>query len=433
MRPAKYKQVCEKMKTLVNHTVYSEFIYEPSVAYTYSRTKSLRGTVYRIFVNNKDTQLAQYLYLHECGHIIFGHVKNMDLRMDRFLGIKLNIAYKQIAHYFPNYDEYLNVFKTAVFNIVMDFEVNSRLFNSEEWVFMNKRLSVLLGKPNITGMWPQDYGYAPGLTWNEYLTQILLNPKKFMKQFHEYLKQQCGENSPKKGKEEKLTEKQLGKLEEIEKLHGKGTFSNERRKRWSTLDKYVKEQSLDIYSDTTDLFKKIAGVLEYKNQMYCRLDSLYNYNRRKHNTNVLISKQLKEEVLQPRRLFILFDVSGSVDLKLVNGLIRTFKDKSKLYTKTQFVTWNTALVQEWNIKENICCKFGGGTQIASGIAYLNNRYKLGAKDLIFVISDFCDNLFEWQKELKKVKAEKYAINWKSWYMIQNPGFKKIFQYIDERK
>lgn len=433
MQPAKYKEVCGKMENLANHTVYSEFIYEPSVAYTYSRTDSLKGTVYRIFVNSKDRELAEYLYLHECGHIIFGHAKDMELRMDRFLSIKMEIAYRKIARYFPNYEEYLKVFKNAVFNIVMDFEVNSRLYTPEEWTFMNRRLSAFLGK-EVTGMWPQDYGYAPDLTWNEYLTQILLNPENFMKHFYEYLKQESGEGEEETEEDtkeqDKLSEKQLKKLREIENLHEKGSFRNERKMSGnSTLERYVKEQSLDIYTDTAQLFKKLTSVLDVKTRKNSRQDTLYNYNRRKYNTGVLIKKQRQEEVLNPGKLFVLFDVSGSVDLKLVNGLIRTFREEAEHYRETRFISWNVDLVQEWGIKENLNLKFGGGTDIASGIFYLNRKYKPGPRDLVFVISDFYDDLQKWQTELKKVKAHKYGVNWRSWYRLENPGFRKIFQYI----
>lgn len=438
MQPAKYKEVCEKMSTLLNQTVYSEYIYKPSIAYTNARTNGLCGTIYRVYVNNKDTELAQYLYLHECGHILYGHAKNMELRMDRFLLAKMAMAYKRISYYFPNYEEYLKVFQKAVFNIVMDFEVNSRMFSNEEWEFMNEKMEQFFGHKGVRGMWPEDYGYPKELTWNEYLTLILMDPQKFMEQLKDFLEEMCRQEGV-EGEEEnkvndKLSEKQLQKLREIERQHGNGKFSDNRRERKGGQSRFIspKTQAYEAFTDMTELFERISSVLMCRVPRLAHNDIIYNYNRRKYDTNVLIPKRVNAHVTQASRLFILLDVSGSINWSLVNGLITVFKNVSDMYGRTVFVTWNTKLVGEWNIKEEIKVRAGGGTDIAPGIAYINEKYKPKTNDVFFVMSDFWDSMNAWSRELKKIKARKYGVNWNSWYKTENPGFMKIFGYAERK-
>ena len=85
MIPKKLSQVQTIMDTLSYTVHYAQDIYEPSIAYTNARTNSFAGDIYKIYVNNKDSELANFLYLHECGHIIFAHSRNMNLRLDSFL------------------------------------------------------------------------------------------------------------------------------------------------------------------------------------------------------------------------------------------------------------------------------------------------------------------------------------------------------------
>lgn len=425
MIPAKYEEISGKMDNLLNITKYAEDIYYPSIAYTSTRTNNDSNTVYRIYVNNKDEVLSRFLYVHECGHIIFGHVKNMDLRMDQFLFSKIAVAYSKVAHYFPKYDEYLKVFRTAVFNIVMDFEVNSRLFTSEEWEFMNQRLEEFLEQKGSRGMWPQDYGYPPGLSWNEYLTLILLNPENFMKQFKIFLDNVCKDDG--EVDDGPLSTEALRKLRKIEREHYEASFDFDNNNFYGKTGK-AKYQAAEEYTDMKDLFKSVKKELEFNIPRLNHSDVLYNYNRRKHNSDVIIPKQITSNVIQAARLFILVDVSSSVPKELINGLINIFKECSSVYRKTVFVTWNTEFVDEWKISENIKLKTGGGTEIAPGISYVNERYSPNKKDVFLLLSDFCDCLEDWEKELLQVNAKKIAVNWNSIYSPNNPGFNKVFAY-----
>lgn len=424
MIPLKYEEISEKMDNLLNTTKYSEDIYYPSIAYTNARTNKDSNTVYRLYVNNKDEELSRFLYLHECGHIIFGHVKNRDLRMDQFLLSKIAVAYSKISHYFPNYDEYLKIFRTAVFNIVMDFEVNSRLFTSEEWEFMNQRLEDFLEQKGCRGMWPQDYGYPPELNWNEYLTLILLDPEKFMKQFKSVLDGMCKENGEEEGI---LSSEALSKLRNIEREHYEGSFDFDNNNLYGKTGS-EEYQKAEEYTNIKDLFTVVKKELESNVPRFNNSDVLYNYNRRKHNTNIIILKRITSNVVQAARLFILVDVSTSVPKELINGLISIFKDCSFVYRNTVFVTWNTEFVDEWKINENIKLKTGGGTEIAPGISYVNKSYKPKKNDVFLLLSDFCDNLEEWEKELSQINAKKIAVNWNSVYSPNNPGFNKVFAY-----
>lgn len=176
------------------------------------------------------------------------------------------------------------------------------------------------------------------------------------------------------------------------------------------------------------LIEDISKVLDCKVLRPGHNDALYNYNRNKYSSDVLIPKRTSYEVYQPSNLYILLDVSSSVNENLVYSIIRVFREMSDKYSKTVFVTWNTDLVAEWNIKDNIIIIGGGGTNLEPGIAYIKNKYKPSEKDVFFIMSDFMDNLDGWKTELSTIKAKKYAVNWCPCYTPENPGFKKVFAY-----
>lgn len=141
----------------------------------------------------------------------------------------------------------------------MDFEVNSRLFSSGEWEFMNRRLEDFFDKKNVRGMWPQDYGYPPGLSWNEYLTMIILDPEKFMKQFKLFLDGAC--KSSNNAEDGILSDEVLNKLRSVEREHCSGSFfvENNRTPGKSGAAEY---QDAEKYTNMEDLFKALKKELE---------------------------------------------------------------------------------------------------------------------------------------------------------------------------
>lgn len=448
MIPEQLGKIQSVMKSLVCEVTYDKNIYKPAIAYTHARTNELAGDIFKIFINNTDTELAQFLYVHECGHIMFAHSKKMDMRMDKYIRAKLSAAYDKIKHIFPSKKEFFETFISVVFNIVMDFEVNSRCFNIEEWNYMQKRLQDFLKDPTAKGFWPEDYKLPPGLTWNEYLNLILIDPLNFVSLLLQVqqnnssdgekdgnmekseFSQQEYEDFKKKLANRKLKKDELEKLQKIAEDHSDSTFGMPTGTDGMSR-KVVKPVTInfEVYESKHELVKAVRKLLRVKVLRPTRRDIMYNENRRKMNTGVIVPKVVKEEVHTRARLFLLMDVSGSVDAALVNDFISTFQEVAFNYKDTRVVTWTTHLVDDWNIMEKNPQHYGGGTNIQLGIRYIEEKYHPNAKDVMFVISDFFDDMLEWAEALALMRCKKYAINWKPDPDNQyNPGFLKILNY-----
>lgn len=429
MKPKKYDETVQSMKNFLNETIYAPDIFNPSIAYTNARTNTLCGSIYKIAVNNKDPELSEFLFMHEAGHILFAHTKNMDARTDRFLLAKISAAYQRVAKYFDNYNEYINVFKNLIFNVVMDFEVNSRLFDDSEWEFMNKRTQILLGNDRIHGMWPEDFGFGKGLTWNTYLNLILFDPETFIKKIRHMIDRKLSLTQSIAGG--KFTIEELEELKRHAGEHNDGTFSIPGQGPGTGRGK-SSSGSYDVnfsnYKNMTELLKKISRVLRIKKPAQNRRDQLYYFNRRKYKTDVLISRERSMERTENSKLYILLDVSGSVNARLVHGFVNTFSHFKHNFTQTKFITWDTKLIAQWNVDEPVITRFGFGTNMAPGISYIQNNFNPTSRDTVFVISDFMDNLENWKAELDKMNCNKFAINWDCRKPYMNPGFKCIFQH-----
>ena len=447
--PRKLQEVQKKMDILAYSVTYAPDIYEPSIAYTNARTNTLAGDIYRIYVNDSDKELASYLYLHECGHIIFAHSRNMNQRMNSYLQAKLEAAYKKVAHLFPVQKKFFATFTQLLFNCVMDFEVNSRLFDRDEWDYMQEKTRLFLEDPKSSGMWPEDFDLPCGLTWNEYLNLILQTPEEFLTKYRFFIsdaKYRCRqadaannipsltqkefEDYKKEYAEKKISKAELEKIAEEARDHNNARFCVPIGGEGQTKE-HANPVNIDFikYNSQKELLREIKALLHLRNTRKEKRDLLYNTNRRKLNSNVIVPKTLTEERLRAPKLYLLMDVSGSVQGDLVNDFISTFKEVSSFYSSTRFITWNTCLVADWKITDPDPHKYGGGTRLAGGIKYIRNKYKPGSHDILFVISDFYDNMSEWKKELQQCCCKSYAVNWRAGYNgerhIENPGFRKI--------
>ncbi len=145
-----------------------------------------------------------------------------------------------------------------------------------------------------------------------------------------------------------------------------------------------------------------------------RQDPLYNYNRGKTSGGVMRTRITTVEEYRPGNLIAVVDVSGSVNIELVKAFLsEILKYKSKFGTKSRIILWDTALVDDLQLKKSeldkICC--GGGTSIARGIAYAKQKYLKSEQDKLCIISDFEDWLSDWLKELSDVKGDAFGICW----------------------
>lgn len=113
---------------------------------------------------------------------------------------------------------------------------------------------------------------------------------------------------------------------------------------------------------------------------------LWNRGSRDRSSGVIYNSLKQAPQRKRKKLGILVDISGSMDISTIQNAAQSLKDCAPVLDKgSKFVTWNTDLGQEFpilDIPEQI--RVGGGTDMVAGINYL---VKQGFTDIV-VYSDF---------------------------------------------
>lgn len=156
-----------------------------NVCFTYRITSKLAGNSYRIAINKKlPEELKKFLFLHEAGHIYCRH-NSLKTTLDyQFTVPKIKAVYERLKPLFDgqNIEEMYDIFEDYILNMIRDWEVNTKFFTEEEIRYWDTLYpeECCSGGP-VEHMLPQDVGYEPGLSANEYLLCILQDPEKWFK------------------------------------------------------------------------------------------------------------------------------------------------------------------------------------------------------------------------------------------------------------
>lgn len=160
-------------------------------------------------------------------------------------------------------------------------------------------------------------------------------------------------------------------------------------------------------------------------------DVLYNFNRGK-SKQVLRPKTVSHAIYRPANVYVLLDISSSVDLSLARTAIeQLMKFKNKFGPKSRLVLWDTTLKGDFKFfdKQNLNKLYvGGGTDISGGINYIS-QYINGIDDKLFIISDYEDYLKYWAQSLLNVKCDYFGISWESQKNTQKI-LEKSYNYCD---
>ena len=440
MELSRYDEIKAMIDKFIYTVDYSD-LGEGGTAYTLMNTNEFAGTHYKMVIDNKNEELFDFYFMHESGHIIFTHV-NPNKIQELNNKNKFRAAYSKFKKYFDksNYtaEDIYAYFQSYVFNMIMDWQINSDFFTKEEYDYFSN----IIGG----GCYPTDYDYPEKLTWNDYLNLIIMDPDKFMQKLMENQQQngngqgqskqgngqggsgssnsKCSEDIKNRTKDEmtaaidKLVETMKDKFqEEIKKAAAQEELKNQEAQagvdgtgnrgfgRGTGSNPTKLTESYETYEE---LERFILSNITNKIESYEKRDCMYNYNRRRHGTNILIPKIRKQIVNRDSGLTVLMDVSGSVSCDDIKNFVNVFKNISKKLSKNcHLVLWDTRLVAEYGINDEIYPASGGGTDIALGIAYVMNKpeYK---KTTLFVVSDFEDNLQDW---IKTDYKNAYGICW----------------------
>lgn len=157
-----------------------------------------------------------------------------------------------------------------------------------------------------------------------------------------------------------------------------------------------------VAANTSEEIEKFLRSIVHSSQEFTQ-DSMRLWNRgtRDRASGVIYNSLKLAPQKKKKKLGILVDISGSMDISTIQAASQSLKDSSKFLDKgSKFVTWNTGLSQEFpitNIPDKI--NVGGGTDMVAGIQYLVEN---GFTDIV-VYSDFETY------GLETVKPEKYRL------------------------
>lgn len=370
------------------------------------------------------TPKLQCLFMHECGHIIFGHNNYSEQATE--------LAKKLFREKFKNIVESIKSEKIIpeeatlqyILNVAMDMEVNSRLFTMEEQELLGQTIANVFKRKNRPIL-PKDFGYPEKMNYIYYLSKMVQDNNVIRKlaeyelnshKSAELMKNQINNANDRKtistshGKYHPIStpaivqavKKAIEKAAKEKKMSDGSSLVHVKTKS----KKKVLENKLSSSLNSEPEFSKITGkkfsslkeAFSFLFPQFVktpRNDLLYNYNRRKHgNTGIIIGKRV--ENLTPRlpSVYILMDCSYSMDKKILNDISSTLKG-IKLNSKSKVIFWDENKCGEIayrNIKKLEEFPHGGGTDLASGIRYINSFKR--KEDTLVVISDFYDDLKE---------------------------------------
>lgn len=157
-----------------------------NVCYTYRISNKLAGSVYKIALNDKlPEELKDHLFCIELAHIRRQHYAAKQTLDFRFSAPKIKAVYNKLKPLFDDpvsdIDNMYDIFEDYIFKMLRDWEVFTNDFTEEEVRYLDTLYPdecIIDGQP-VIHLLPQDVGYPPGLTANEYLILILQNPEQW--------------------------------------------------------------------------------------------------------------------------------------------------------------------------------------------------------------------------------------------------------------
>jgi len=208
-----------------------------------------------------------------------------------------------------------------------------------------------------------------------------------------------------------------------------------------------KRSAIIDVKNTHALENELLKAVYNKTVLNTRQDPVYYYNRKKYNSNVMISRSREEQLWRPGNIVLLVDCSGSIDDTAIGAMVKTVRHiAKKCGPKSRIIWWDTALEGDYPLNADKGPRGYGGTNIAKGIKYVRQHYLRQSNDKLVIISDYADSLNHWYDEAKKIKndvvglcwlysegktetTKQYLSNWWSYYGEENKSFDKFLKKI----
>lgn len=172
-----------------------------------------------------------------------------------------------------------------------------------------------------------------------------------------------------------------------------------------------RSEIIDI-KDTHALENELLKAVYNKTVLNTRQDPVYYYNRKKYNSNVMISRSREEQLWRPGNIILLVDCSGSIDDTAIGTMVKTVRRiAKKCGPKSRIIWWDTFLEGDYPLNADKGPKGYGGTNIAKGIKYVRQHYLRQSNDKLVIISDYADSLTQWYDEVRKIKNDVVGLCW----------------------
>ena len=430
-----------------------------TLAYCYQNV--YMNNQYEVYVNNIYEPAIDGLMVHEYGHILFSHFRGAKQK-EEMLKRLIILNWPKISKYFEENisTEYVaNWFATKLNNILMDYEVNSKLFTKEEFdTFMylvddllithyqylynnfpdnkeyKKQYTDIYKKKvknpdyHLTTLcWPEDNGFPLKLSYEEYAALAIKDFEKFVNDQVQNIYNSLPDNSSQDNNQNgnstiKIPTSYINSDNSTSEVNKKQSGNmnhkgSDEPRPCKTVTKSIGSQHSDnsniietgdSVADITDFIYKHAFI--YKKEKTKR-DLLYLYNKgRTRTTQTFVGYQRRHKKFHKATVAVLIDVSGSVNQRSVENTLASLKFLKNDFIEgtSHIISWDTDLVYDSYWIDMKVRYSGGGTTIAKGIKY-TEKYIRKPYDKLFIISDFEDNLYDWAYVLEDYPGEKYGI------------------------
>lgn len=173
-----------------------------------------------------------------------------------------------------------------------------------------------------------------------------------------------------------------------------------------------KRSAIIDVKNTHALENELLKAVYNKTVLNTRQDPVYYYNRKKYNSNVMISRSREEQLWRPGNIVLLVDCSGSIDDTAIGAMVKTVRHiAKKCGPKSRIIWWDTDLEGDYSLNADKGPRGYGGTNIARGIKYVRKHYLRQSNDKLVIISDYADSLNHWYDEVKKIKNDVVGLCW----------------------
>lgn len=415
---------------------------------------------YEVHVNNIYPPAIEPMLVHEYGHILFSHFRG-TAQKEQMIRQLLTLNWSSISKYFdPNIkmDIVVKWFASKLNNVLMDYEVNSKLYTKEEFetflyivddLIITYHQNLIKDYPNnkdyftqykkiydrkiknkddhLTSLcWPEDNGFPVGLDYESYVVYAIKNLNKFAQdQAKQIMKSLTGNDYSD-------DDFNTGKISIPKDFILNDTSANEVNKRAGGQSNPAENQSEphqskkstlgrgDIHKSgdyviqgndveaITDFIYKHAFIYEKEKS---HRDLIHHYNRgRTRETKTLIGYTRRHRAFRKANVTVLIDVSGSVNEQSVKDVLASLKFLKNDFVEnnSHIISWDTDLVHDSYWMDMSVKYSAGGTKLAKGIEY-SKKYIKKSYDKLFLISDFEDRLNDWAESFKNFPGEKYGI------------------------